>query len=113
MQVSMLEPLAPAVSIFTAVEGLFTLANTKSAIKHIRQSEKRRVQNRAVKSAARTYVKRARAAAESAPAEAMPHVVEAIRALDRAAQKGVIHRNNAARRKSRLLKVLRTHEEKA
>jgi small subunit ribosomal protein S20 len=89
------------------------LANTKSAIKHIRQSEKRRIQNRAVKSAARTYVKRARAAAQSAPAEAMPQIVEAIRALDRAAQKGVIHRNNAARRKSRLVKLLRQHEARA
>jgi small subunit ribosomal protein S20 len=109
----MLESLAPALSIFIAAEGLFILANTKSAIKHIRQSEKRRVQNRAVKSAARTYVKRARVAAESAPAEAMPQIVDAIRALDRAAQKGVIHRNNAARRKSRLIKVLREHEAKA
>jgi len=89
------------------------LANTKSAIKHIRQSEKRRLQNRAVKSAARTYVKRARAAVQSAPADAMPQIIAAIRGLDRAAQKGVIHRNNAARRKSRLVKLLREHEAKA
>jgi small subunit ribosomal protein S20 len=43
----------------------------------------------------------------------MPQIVEAIRALDRAAQKGVIHRNNAARRKSRLVKLLRQHEARA
>ena len=89
------------------------MANTKSAIKHIRQSEKRRIQNRGVKTAARTYVKRARSAAQSAPADAMPQIVAAIRALDRAAQKGVIHRNNAARRKSRLIKLLRQSEAKA
>ncbi len=86
------------------------MANTKSAIKHIRTSEKRRERNRAVKSTARTYVKRARTAISRDTAEAGTAIVTAIRALDKAAQKGVIHRNNAARRKSRLVKLLRQQE---
>lgn len=80
------------------------MANTKSAIKHIKTSEKRHQRNVAVKSGARTYVKKARTAIAQNPAEAQESVVAAISALDRAAKKGVIHRNNAARRKSRLMK---------
>ncbi len=86
------------------------MANTKSAIKHIRTSERRRVRNRAVKTTARTYVKRARQAIFQSPAESTAQITDAIQALDRAAQKGVIHRNNAARRKSRLIKLLRSSE---
>ena len=80
------------------------MANTKSALKRIRVSEKKRQRNVAVKSSARTYVKRARAAIARNPAEAQGDLVAAISALDRAAKKGVIHPNNAARRKSRLMK---------
>jgi small subunit ribosomal protein S20 len=86
------------------------MANTRSAIKHIKTSEKRRLRNRAVKSAARTFVKQARSAIGKGPAEAVGNVAAAIQALDKAAQKGVIHRNNAARRKSRLIKLLRRAE---
>lgn len=86
------------------------MANTKSAIKHIRTSEKRRLRNRAVKSVARTRVKLARASISTAPGEALESVTAAIAALDKAAQRGVIHRNNAARRKSRLVKLLRQSE---
>ena len=82
------------------------MANTKSAIKRIKTSEKRRQRNQAVKSATRTYVKKARTAIAQNPAEAQVDVVAAISALDRAVSKGVIHRNNAARRKSRLMKRL-------
>lgn len=80
------------------------MANTKSAIKRIKVSQKKHQRNVAVKSATRTYVKKARSAIAQQPAEAQSEVVAAISALDRAAKKGVIHRNNAARRKSRLMK---------
>jgi small subunit ribosomal protein S20 len=80
------------------------MANTKAAIKHIKTSEKRHQRNVAVKSATRTEVKKARTAIAQNPAEAQETLRTAISALDRAAKKGVIHPNNAARRKSRLMK---------
>ena len=80
------------------------MANTKSAIKHIRTSQRRYERNVAVKSETRTYVKKARTAIAEQPAESQAELLAAISALDRAARKGVIHRNNAARRKSRLMK---------
>lgn len=80
------------------------MANTKSALKRIKTSEKKRQRNMAVKSATRTYVRKARTAIAQNPAEAQDDLVAAISALDRAARKGVIHPNNAARRKSRLMK---------
>jgi len=83
------------------------LANTKSALKRIRQSEKRHLRNRQVRSETRTYIKRARAQIEAGELEeAQKTVAQAIRALDKAAQKGILHRNNAARRKSRLMRKL-------
>jgi len=83
------------------------LANTKSAIKRIRSSERKRKANQVHRARARTYVKKTRsliAAGRLDEAEVM--AVQAYSALDRAAQKGVIHTNNAARRKSRLMKHL-------
>lgn len=83
------------------------MANIKSAIKRNKQNEKRRVRNRVYRGAARTYVARARAAiASSNVDDAREATLKAISALDKAAQKGVIHKNNAARRKSRLMKHL-------
>ncbi len=83
------------------------MANIKSAIKRNKQNEKRRVHNRVYRGAARTFVARARAAISEKDAEAaQAATLEAIAALDKAAQKGVIHKNNAARRKSRLMKHL-------
>ena len=83
------------------------MANTKSAIKRVRQSEKRRLRNRRVRSEARTHVKKARAfIAAGELDQAQTSVAQAIQALDRAAEKGVIHKNNAARRKSRLMSAL-------
>ena len=84
------------------------MPNTKSAIKALRQSERRRVRNRAIRSRTRTFVKKARAATASAPTapDTEEAVRQAISALDRAVAKGVIHRNNAARRKARLLRHL-------
>lgn len=84
------------------------MANTKSAIKRIGVEKKRRERNHAVKTKVRTFVTRARKAIATAPAE--PTTVETIRQamsqLDRAVTKGVLHRNNAARRKSRLSRRL-------
>lgn len=88
------------------------MANIKSAAKRARQNEKRRARNRIYRSSARTYIKRARRLVEAGDLEqAEQDVTSAIRALDLAAQKGVIHKNNAARRKSRLVKLLHKHQE--
>lgn len=82
------------------------MPNIKSAEKRTRQSEKRRVQNRVYRSAARTAVRKARTAIDTANPESEQAVLNAIRALDKAAAKGTIHANNAARRKSRLMAQL-------
>ena len=83
------------------------MANTQSAIKRIRRSERRRRINQVHRSRARTYVKRTRmliAAGQIEEAEVAAQ--QAVSSLDKAAQKGIIHRNKAARSKSRLLKRL-------
>jgi small subunit ribosomal protein S20 len=79
------------------------VANTKSAVKRIRQNERRRVRNRAVRSQVRSTLKEARAAQG---AEQRTSIAEAIRALDKAVTKRVIHRNTAARKKSALARRL-------
>lgn len=80
------------------------MANTASAKKRIRQNEKRRDRNKAVRTRARNRVKQALAAIESGEVQAAEAAVrEAASALDRAASKGAIHRSNAARRTSRLM----------
>jgi small subunit ribosomal protein S20 len=81
------------------------VANTKSAIKRIRQNDRRRLRNRAVRSQVRTAVKVARAV--EGP-EQRATIEEAIRSLDKAVSKGVIHRNTAARKKSALARRLVT-----
>lgn len=83
------------------------MANIKSAIKRNRQNEKRRVQNRIYRGSTRSLVKEARAAIASGnKEEATVEVAAAIRKLDLVATKGIIHKNNAARRKSRLMRQL-------
>ncbi len=83
------------------------MANIKSAIKRNKQNEKRRLLNRVYRGSARTRIARARVAIEGEDLEAAKAAtMAAIAALDKAAQKGVIHKNNAARRKSRLMKRL-------
>ena len=78
------------------------MANIKSAEKRWRQSLKRRLRNRAVRTTARTHIKTVNRTigAGEPDAEALKL---AVRALDKAAEKGIIHPNNAARRKSRLM----------
>lgn len=82
------------------------MANTPSAKKRIRQNEKRRLRNRAVRSAVRGSVKNAREALTGKAADSATVVREAIRAIDRAVTKGIMHRNTAARRKSALARKL-------
>jgi len=77
---------------------------TRSAAKAHRQSIKRRIRNRVFKSSTKTAVKRAAETIAGGDLDAArDDIRSAIRALDRAAQKGVLHPNNASRRKSRLL----------
>ena len=82
------------------------MANIKSQIKRNRQNEKRRVRNRTFRGAARTAVNQARTALAGSVPETNETVMQAISMLDKAAAMGVIHANNASRRKSRLMKRL-------
>ena len=83
------------------------MANIKSAIKRNKQNEKRRVHNRIFRGKARTLVAKAKTSIDEGAVETVEQEVKlAISALDKAATKGVIHKNNAARRKSRLMKKL-------
>ena len=80
------------------------MANSKSALKRVRTNERNRLRNRPYRSASRTLVKKAELAIQSGEqAEAQDAVAKAIAMLDRTAGKGIIHKNNAARRKSRLM----------
>ena len=93
------------------------MANIKSQIKRNRQNERRRLRNRVFRGEARIAVRDARTAIEAGDAEqSRTAVMQAIRNLDLAVQQGVLHRNNAARRKSRLmhsLAVMKPKEVKA
>jgi small subunit ribosomal protein S20 len=83
------------------------MPNNAAARKRMRQEQKRRLHNRSIKSLVRTQITKARQAI-AADEDAEAAVRAAVSDLDRAAKKGVIHRNNAARRKSRLMKLLNT-----
>jgi len=83
------------------------LANTKFALKRIRSSVRKRARNKPVRSALKTFVKGAQSMIVGQETEtAAEAVVRAISELDKAASKGIIHRNQAARRKSRLMAKL-------
>ena len=83
------------------------MPNIKSAEKRVRTSAKRRLRNRAVNSQVKTSITRAEKLVFSGELEAAKEaVVAAISSLDKAADKGIIHSNNAARRKARLTKKL-------
>lgn len=87
------------------------MANTQSAIKRLRSSERRRVHNRVYRGSARTAVKKARHLIETGQVDDAREAVQAaVRALDKAAAKGIIHKNNAARRKARLVHQLNQAE---
>ena len=83
------------------------MANIRSAIKRIRSSARKRERNRVFRSRARTLINKTRKLiAEGKIEEAREEAQLAIVALDKAAQKGIIHKNKAARSKSRLMKRL-------
>lgn len=83
------------------------MANIKSAIKRNRQNKKRRLRNRIYRGNARTSVRKAKVAIDVGEVDAAREAtMQAVSALDKAAQKGILHKNNAARRKSRLMKRL-------
>ncbi len=90
------------------------MANLQSAKKRIRQNIKRRERNRRYRSTARTYIRRSRELiAEGRLDEAEEAVRLATSTLDKAARKGVIHPNNAARRKSRIMTQLQEAKRQA
>lgn len=80
------------------------MANIKSQIKRNRQNERRRLRNKAVRSELRTRSKTAVAAAEAGAEDAVGALRAAVKRIDKAAAKGVIHKNQAANRKARLMR---------
>jgi small subunit ribosomal protein S20 len=85
------------------------MANIASQIKRNRQNEARHERNKAVRSRLKTFARRFSAAVEAGDKEAAAaSYAEAARALDKAATKGVVHRNTAANRKSGMAKRLNT-----
>lgn len=90
------------------------MANTKSAIKRMRQNPTRRLRNRYYVGTARAFVRKARTSlAGKSLEDARKATMDAVSALDQAASKGIIHRNNASRRKSRLMSKLAQLEKQA
>ena len=82
------------------------MPNIKSAAKRARQSEARRLANRAKRSALRTAVKKVTASLAQGPEAAREALRLAVKKLDQAAAAGLIHKNTAARKKSRLMRKL-------
>ena len=80
------------------------MANIKSQIKRNRTNEGRRIRNKAVRSEIKTRVKVAVSATADTPEEATAALRTAIKRLDKAAAKGIIHKNQAANRKSKLMR---------
>lgn len=82
------------------------MANIKSSKKDMKRNAKRRAINTAVKTSLKTYIKKTRVAAASGDVEAtQAALIVAVKNLDKAAQRGILHKNAAARRKSRIAKV--------
>jgi small subunit ribosomal protein S20 len=85
------------------------MANIKSQIKRNRQNEARHQRNKAVRSRLKTFSRRFATAVEAGDREAAEAAfLDTSRALDKAATKGVIHKNNAANKKSRMAKKLQS-----
>ena len=94
------EPIAQV----THGENRSEMANIKSQIKRIGTNEKARLRNKAAKSEVKTRIKTALHAAETADEGAVEHLRLAVKKLDKAAARGIIHRNQAANRKSSLMR---------
>lgn len=84
------------------------MPNKKSALKELRKNAKRRLRNQSTKSMLKTLIKAARMAGGKSEAEALAR--QARKMLDKAAERGIIHKNQAARRKSRLIRFLRKNQ---
>ena len=82
------------------------MANIKSQIKRNRQNEKRRLRNKAVRSEVRTRTKTALDTATAGAEDQVEALRLAVKRIDKAAAKGVIHKNQAANRKSRLMRAI-------
>ena len=85
---------------------VIVMPNIKSAIKRVKTTEKKTIANKITKSAIRTSVKKAKVAIESAASDATTVVKQAVISIDKAAAKGYMHKNTAARKKSRLAKAV-------
>jgi small subunit ribosomal protein S20 len=86
------------------VQGECGVANIKSQIKRNKTNEKSRLRNNAAKSEVKTRLKRAVSAAETGAETAADDLRLAVKRLDKAAARGIIHKNQASNRKSRLIK---------
>ncbi len=83
------------------------MPNIKSVIKDVKRSRQRQLRNQATKSQIKTYVKKTRAlitAGAAQPGEISASVSKTVSVIDKAWKRGIIHKNAAARRKSRLMK---------
>jgi small subunit ribosomal protein S20 len=87
------------------------MANIKSSKKDLKRNAKRRIRNQSARTALKTYVKKVKTAAT--PEAADTALTLAAKALDKAAQRGIIHKNQAARRKSRAAKAANALKAKA
>jgi small subunit ribosomal protein S20 len=81
------------------------MANIKSSKKDLKRNARNRSRNQMTKSALKTYVKKVRQSLSGEEAVITKTVVTAVKQLDKAAQRGIIHKNQAARRKSRIAKA--------
>ena len=86
------------------------MANTKSAIKRAITSEKRRVQNKQVRSRVKTAIRNSETAVTTGTDPEM-RLRQAVKVIDQAVTKGVLHPNNGARKKSRLYRIYNRREE--
>lgn len=87
------------------------MANTKSAAKRAKTSEKRRVRNKQVRSRVRTTIRRFKESLQEEDDQVVEERLRtAVSTLDRAVSKGVLHKNNAARKKSQLYRAARERD---
>ncbi|MHB9036852.1 MAG: 30S ribosomal protein S20 [Armatimonadota bacterium] len=80
------------------------MPNIKSVVKDVKKSRERRVRNQDTKSKIKTFVKKTKAAQDVSAENAVALLTETVSIVDKAAKRGIIHPNAAARRKSRLMK---------
>ncbi len=97
--------LRPSLKVYSLLNNL-TMANIKSSKKDLKRSAKKRAVNTAIKTSLKTFVKKTRTAIAAGDAEATgAALATAVSKLDKAAQRGILHKNAAARRKSRIAKA--------